>query len=239
MIKELTDLLMPRHCLVCGAQLGRWERHICLPCAASLPLTYYWEQVHNPMADQINALLERTRPEGFRMAYVQAAALLFYHHENPYKLIPQAIKYKGDTRAGEWFGALLGEKLRAQPHFADVDLVAPVPLHWLRQWERGYNQAAVLSAAIARSLGAAHAPQLLARRRRTRSQTRLSASEREKNVATVFRIKKAPRELPRHILLVDDTFTTGATLAACYRVVREVLGPGVRISVATLAAVHA
>lgn len=237
MIREMTDLLMPRRCLVCGRQLGAREEHLCIWCAADLPLTYYWEQPHNPMADELNALLERQRADGERLPYVLATALLFYHHENPFKQIPRALKYGGNVAAGRFFAARLGRYMAAAPQFADVDLVLPVPLNWYRKWRRGYNQAEVIAKELARALDATLGADVLCRTRRTRTQTRLDAAARLKNVAGVFRVRRVPLEA-RHILLVDDTFTTGATLATCYNALRQVLDPAQRISVATLSTVR-
>lgn len=237
MIREVMDLVMPRECLVCGRQLGLQEQHLCIWCAADLPETHNWERAHNPMADQFNALLERQRPEGENMQYAFAAALLFYHHENPYKLIPRSLKYGGNIQAGRFFAKRLGAHMARQSHFADVDTVLPVPLHWWRQWRRGYNQAEVIAAQLTQALHAQLRTGDLVRVRRTRSQTRLDAEARVKNVQGVFALRHA---FPaRHVLLVDDTFTTGATLAACYNAVRSALGPSVRISIATLAVVQA
>ena len=258
MLRELTDLMMPRRCLVCGRQLGAREKHLCISCSAHLPLTYYWERKHNPMADELNALLETrredaggrgteglgSRAEGLAspadaapMPYVYAAALLFYHHENPYKQIPQALKYGGNLAAGRYYAAQLGRYLAASNHFADVDLVVPVPLHWTRRWRRGYNQAAVIAGEIARALGVPMDARLLRRTRHTRTQTRFDAESRLRNVSGIFRVRHLPSGA-RHILLIDDTFTTGATLATCYWALRAALGPDVRISVATLSAVQ-
>ena len=240
MIKEMLDLLMPRTCLVCGRQLGVHEEHLCIWCAEDLPLTGYWMRRHNPMADELNAVLERHRTPGTHMDYVWAAALLFYHHENPYKLIPRALKYGRNLSAGRFFAAQLGGFMAGAEHFADVDMVIPVPLHWYRRWQRGYNQAQVIAAQLAAVLHAALRTDLLYRARRTRTQTRLDAEARLQNVKGVFRVrKKAGEEPPRHVLLVDDTFTTGATLSACYWALRKAWGPEPRISVSTLAVVQA
>lgn len=236
MIQELGDLLLPRSCLVCGRKLGAREAHLCIYCAADLPFTYYWERRHNPMADQFNALLERFRLAGEPMLYVPAAALLFYHHENPYKRIPKALKYGGNLPAGRAFASCLGRYLASSPAFQDVDTVLPVPLFWWRKYRRGYNQAEVIAAALARELGADLRVDILARARRTRSQTRLDAESRLQNVQSAFRVrKKCPGA---HLLIVDDTFTTGATLLACYMALRAALGPQVRISIATLSVVQ-
>ena len=236
-IQALADLIMPRTCLVCGQILGTREKHLCIWCEEGLPLTYYWEQTHNPMADEFNALLEHYRTKDEPMFYVYAASLLFYHHENPYKQIPQALKYKGNLSAGRFFAAQLGRFLASTEQFKDVDLVIPVPLHWIRKWRRGYNQAEVIAKELAMALGARLRTDLLYRVRRTHTQTSLDAEARVKNVANVFRIRHRP-SATRHILLVDDTFPTGATLSACYFVLRSVLGPDVRISIATLSVVQ-
>ena len=238
MWRELADVVMPRTCLVCGKNLGAQEQHLCIWCESDLPLTYYWEQAHNPMANEFNAVLERLRPDQEPLDYAYAAALLFYHHENPYKRIPQELKYKRNLRAGRFFSARLGRFLASSAPFSDVDTVIPVPLHWLRKWRRGYNQAEVIASELAQALGATLRTDVIRRARRTRSQTALSAEERLHNVSGVFSLKLLPSSA-RHILLVDDTFTTGATLASCLMLLRRALGPSVRISIATLAVVEA
>lgn len=236
MIREMLDLMMPRECLVCGRQLGAQEEHLCIWCSADLPYTWNWELTHNPMADQFNALLERLRAPGERMPYAYATALLLYHHENPYKRIPQALKYGFNLQAGRFFAARLGTFMASSPQWADVDAVIPVPLHGWRKWRRGYNQAEVIAAELARALHAPLRADVLRRIRHTRSQTRLDAQERIRNVSGAFRLRESLEA--SHVLLVDDTFTTGATLAACFYAVRQALGPDVRISVATLAVVQ-
>jgi predicted amidophosphoribosyltransferase len=141
----LGDLFMPRACLACGCKLGMRERHLCLSCAADVPYTRFWLQPHNPMADRFNAVLEHHRGTE-PMDYAYAVALMYY--KGPYRAIPRALKYHGDLAAGRHYGALLGRRLASVPHFADIDLVIPVPLHWTRRRSRGYNQAAILAHAL-------------------------------------------------------------------------------------------
>lgn len=262
-LTALGDLFIPRTCLACGRVLGARERDLCLFCRADLPLTHYWELSHNPMADRFNLLIQRDLEERLpapppgetcvgegvpKEPYAWAAALFFYHSDAGYRKIPQALKYKGAVAAGRRFGRLLGMKLAGSPSFAGVDAVIPVPLHWRRRWKRGYNQAEVLAREIAGVLHARMFPHLLYRSRATRTQTRLSVGEKARNVSGAFRLRPHARdvltacrkELPAgrdlHILLVDDVFTTGATLHACYRVLRNAF-PSARISIATLAVV--
>ena len=332
----LGDLIMPRACLACGCRLGMRERHLCLSCAADVPYTRFWMAPHNPLADRFNAVLERHRGTE-PMDYAYAAALIYY--KGAYRSIPRALKYQGDLAAGRHYGALLGRRLAAAPHFADIDLVIPVPLHWTRLRARGYNQAEVLARALVDAFRAAAAPgasaappssvsercpvvaghddgpsspsppfspdtpstvipgltrslpkvrtDLLVRARRTRTQTRVSVDQKAQNVASAFQVperfpmwarvigrlshifsnrspgwpikaghdedepseqddtrhSRPDRESPaevlasaRHILLVDDTFTTGATLYACYAALRPYTTA--RIPIATLAAVE-
>ena len=287
-IVALWDLVMPRACLACGCRLGMRERHLCLSCAADVPYTRFWLAPHNPLADRFNAVLERHRGTE-PMDYAYAAALIYY--KGAYRSIPRALKYQGDLAAGRHYGALLGRRLAAAPHFADIDLVIPVPLHWTRRRSRGYNQAEILARALVDAYRAAPAlaapstaalsttsvsgsserwpvaaghddgpevrTDLLVRARRTRTQTRVSVDQKAQNVASAFQVPErfslwarfvstlkgevpeSPAEVlasARHILLVDDTFTTGATLHACYAALRPFTTA--RISIATLAAVE-
>ena len=112
-------------------------------------------------------------------------------------------------------------------------------MHWRRKWKRGYNQAEVIAGAIAAELGVPLRADLLRRIRHTGTQTRLGIDEKKSNVQGAFRTNstaiRALHTTPRHILLVDDVFTTGSTLHACFVALHEVFPPSVRISVATLA----
>ena len=375
-LRAILDLFLPRECLACGCRLGLRERHLCLACAADVPYTYHWLSAHNPLADRFNAVLERHRAADERMDYAYAAALM--HYKGPYRAIPRALKYHADLAAGRFYGGLLGRRLATAPHFADVDLIIPVPLHWTRRRSRGYNQAEILAQAICDAFyhsegtegacpchsegtgGVCRYPSegtevvsfchsedgggvsrchseddegvrcchsedtegvsschsrpkvlcfchseetggrrknlhpsvqcrsdILVRARRTRTQTKLTVEQKARNVASAFQVSFAPsrrdassqpqhdqtphpllgalrhfrpdalrhpllgalrhsrldRESPqealaraRHILLVDDTFTTGATLYACYAALRPYTSA--RISIATLAAVE-
>jgi len=233
-LSALLDLVLPRVCVVCGRALLPRERHLCTECLSDLPETRYAPLGHNPMADRFNARID---PEEYE-PYAYAAALFHYRADSGYKKIPQALKYHRNFAAGRAFARMLGERLSASPLYADVDLVVPVPLHWTRHARRGYNQAALIARELARSLKAPHAERLLRRCRRTRSQTRLSVAEKAINVSGAFALRRhRPLPAARHILLIDDVFTTGATLAACHCALRKGYGPEVRISVATLAAV--
>ncbi len=212
---------------------------------------------------------------GGRERYASAAALFFYHSDAGYRKILYQIKYQGNTGAGKYFGRMLGRRLaryrkKEQAHkgeepinkkkgqtdgerwpWADVDMVVPVPLHWTRRWKRGYNQAEVIAGAVAEEMGVPMRNDVLERRRRTRTQTKLGIEEKARNVERAFSVRgnirkelagdggirgMKPPEMKsvRHIVLVDDVFTTGSTLASCFRAIRDVFPPSVRVSVVTL-----
>ena len=143
---------------------------------------------------------------------------------------------------------MLAQRLAGSDLFKDVDVVVPVPLHPLRRFRRGYNQAEIIAETVSGKLGAKMCPGMLRRRRYTGTQTRLDVEHKVRNVSKAFVFgkdekvwgfpkNKTAAASPSHILIVDDVFTTGATVNACARVLRERFGREVRISVATLAAV--
>lgn len=106
------------------------------------------------------------------------------------------------------------------PFWPDVDIVAPVPLHRLRLWTRRYNQAALLSREVAIRTGKPHIPDLLERRRATPSQKGLSADQRRRNVSGAFHLRPAHSVKGKTVLLIDDVYTSGATLRECTKVLR-------------------
>ena len=123
----------------------------------------------------------------------------------------------------------------------DADAIIPVPLHWRRKWSRGYNQAEIIARGIGQEMGVEVRTDVLFRKRMTRTQTKLSVEEKAQNVSGAFEVTLPKDWLMlngslkvRHLILVDDLFTTGSTLYACYAALRSVFPPSVRISVATL-----
>ena len=183
-----------------------------------------------------------TPASGSDLRYVFAAALMFYRSEAGYAAIPKALKYHADYGMGRYYARMLGRRLAGSELFRDVSVVIPVPLHPLRRWRRGYNQAEVLAREVARALGASLRTDLLRRRRYTRTQTRLQGTAKARNVAAAFVLTRRARRMKAfdgtHALLLDDVFTTGATLSACFLALLPLFPPPAsRISVATLAVV--
>lgn len=264
---SLLDIIMPRTCIACGRRLALQEEHLCLYCLSELPRTHYSNQRKNPLADRFNDLIQRDldkedaeegklkegerktdeekaiaagegREDDAAEKYSYATALFFYRSD--YKKITQSLKYHANLEAGRYFSAMLAKEMAGSELFADVDLTLPVPLHWSRRWSRGHNQAETIASVISKALGADMRTDLLVRARKTKSQAKLSIGEKAQNVQGAFRLKAKREDFPseyRHILIVDDVFTTGATLHSCFLAVREFFPASVRISVAALACI--
>lgn len=235
-LSALADLVLPRVCVVCGRGLLPCEKHICLSCLADLPETHFASMGHNPMADKFNARIAGDTHE----PYAYAAALFHYSPDSPYSHITRELKYNRNFSEGKHFARMLGKRLAESSLFADISLITPVPLHWTRKWTRGYNQAEIIARELGKALDVPCRTDLLQRCRRTRSQTGISGEAKADNVAGAFMAtKKAASVLAEagsaHILLADDVFTSGSTAGECFRALRAVSGPDVRISVASLA----
>lgn len=221
-------MVWPRRCGVCGGFLDTEERYVCAECLKDMPLTYFWSWRANP-AEQI--LWARTYLEG-------VVSLFYYSRDNDYKELLHAVKYGGNVATGRWLGRILGEKMR-EAAYPLPDVIVPVPLHWRRQWKRGYNQAEVIARGISEGLSG-DIPVLTGILRRVRystSQTRMSVGSKWENVSGSFVLidnrTAAERLSGRHVLLVDDVLTTGATAEACWDALRVI--PDIRVSYASIA----
>jgi ComF family protein len=209
------DLLLPPHCLSCGAPVGDahglcagcWRAITFLgaPCCACCGLPFPYEQG----ADALCGACARAQP-----VFARARAALRYD-EHSRRLI-LAFKHGDRLQLAPALGAWM--RRAGAELLADADLVVPVPLHWTRLFARRYNQAAVLAHALAGAGGPPVGADWLVRRRRTPSQGKRNAAARRRNVAGAFALKGGREARGRRIVLVDDVFTTGATLEECARV---------------------
>lgn len=225
----LVDSLFPPVCPVCGRRLAAGERTICLPCRWDMPFTDYWMAEENPARQ----MLRKQVP-----TLAHASSLLYFRHESGYRAMIHALKYSGRRDIAVALGELFGRELRESSLYDDVDLLVPVPLHWSKRIRRGYNQAEEICIGLGCSMGIPYDFGSLRRVRRTQTQAlRQDADARRRNVEGAFRLRRPERFRGRHILLVDDVLTTGATVVACAEAILRQL-PGARVSVVTLATVR-
>ena len=204
-LKDLTGLLFPDLCCGCGAYLYQGETQLCTNCIYKLPYTDHHLHLENSAARQLWGRLP-----------CNAVMSLFYFKKGARaQNVIHNLKYKGRRHLGTKLGSMIAERLLISPAYAEIDLIIPVPLHPSRERERGYNQ----SLCIAKGISAAmHIPVnsvSLLRKKATGSQTKKSRYNRFENMQLVFSIADPAAHQDRHILLVDDVITTGATLEAC------------------------
>lgn len=142
------------------------------------------------------------------------------------------MKFHGNSELCILMGRQMGLDLLQSGRFDDIDLLVPVPLHWRRRLQRGYNQSELLCRGIAEVLGRPVNSRSLRRHRYTHQQSLQSSLDREENVKDAFCIRHPEKLEGHHILLVDDVLTTGATLGSCGEALKSV--KNLKISVATL-----
>lgn len=199
------------------------ESILCLKCLYRLPVTGFHLQRENPVTDVFRG----------RVRLESAAAYLFFNKGGKIQDLMHALKYRGQQDIGICLGIHFGLLLALSPWFRSVDLIIPVPLHPVKLRKRGFNQSLVISQGIAEGLKRPVAGDHLLKVRNTGSQTKRSRYGRWENVRDAFRVVGTSSLKGKHILLVDDVLTTGATLESCTEKLLEIAE--VKVSVATIA----
>lgn len=217
-------LLYPPVCVVCGRMLADDEEHICLTCRFLAPVTGYCEKPYNPLFESFLG----------RVPLQSASAMLFYETSSPWRRLIHDFKYHDRWALAEEMGRWYGRLLKQSGYYNTIEVVVPLPLHPLRFLMRGYNQSYYLARGIAEALEAEVDTRSVKRVRYTRPQARMRRRDREKNVASAFRVVNPAALEGRHILLVDDVLTTGNTLEACANAIMEAQVT-CKISIAVLA----
>ena len=219
-----SDVMLPRLCPVCGKALDSDEQWLCRTCLGSLPRTRYEDVAFNTMEQLFAGCIPIER----------ATAYFFYEKGSPYASILHDIKYHSTPDMGRWLTARAVGEMAASHFFDGIDVVTAVPLHRSKLAHRGYNQSEFLGRGIAGAMGIPYAETLKAIRPHS-TQTHKGAMERWQNIQGNYTLKDDARQMAgKHILLVDDVVTTGATLIVCATALKEI--PDVKVSIFTLAA---
>ncbi len=209
---SVINLLFPPHCIICGVGITS-EDQLCLECKNLIPFiespTCSCCGVVFPVDVGTNHLCGRCIKK--RPSYQKVLA--FTQYEEPIVTILHRLKYVGDT-SGLVIIRYCIHKSQLQ-RFEDVDVVIPVPLHLKRLRKRGFNQALLLAREFYHERSTIIQSDILQRVRNTESQTFLSRKERQKNLRKAFVVKHQERVRGKRVCLVDDVFTTGATIDEC------------------------
>lgn len=221
-ICDFRDIIRPRICPICGSPLNSTEQKLCSCCLLQLPYVGKEDFYDNPSS----------RLFWGRIPVERVYSFIRYRHDSESHNLLTSLKYRHRPDLGVWLGELIARELLPRDFFEDVDCIVAVPLHWRRHLHRGYNQSIELARGISKTTGIPLLRHVVERVRNNKSQTRMSTHERMQNTQHLFCSRSSLSG--RHVLLVDDVLTTGATLLACAQAIMAT-SEDIRISILTLA----
>lgn len=205
-VSRILDLVSPRTCVECRRRLTEGEQVLCASCNLHLPRTHYEDDAYdNEMAQLFWA----------RIPIERAAALFFYQAQSEASRMIYALKYGDHSEIGEQLGCLTAEEFQAKGFFKGIDCIVPVPLTKSRERQRGYNQSLEIAKGVSQVCGMPIMKHALKRVKFKDSQTHKNRLARTENVEDAFQLAENAGLVGKHVLLIDDIVTTGATICAC------------------------
>jgi ComF family protein len=222
-LHPLLHLFIPQHCAGCGSDNMSRQQVLCMHCINRLPVTGFQHHADNPVEKIFWG----------RMPVTAAASYLYFAKDSLLQHLVHELKYKGNKELGLFLGRKMGEALLQSHRFNDIDVLVPLPLFAAREQKRGYNQAAILAQGMAAILSLPLLDKAVLRHTSSDTQTNKNRIDRWLNMQGKFELKQPAAIAGKHILLVDDVITTGATLEACGQ--QLLTAPNTRLSIMTMA----
>lgn len=225
---RLLDFISPRLCVACSRRLSPSEEYVCGTCQLHFPRTgFHLKPLDNIMAQMFWG----------QMPTEKATALLYYQPNTETSKIILSLKYNNEPDIGIVMGRIMATEVLSSGFFDGIDLIMPIPLAKRRLRQRGYNQSEMLAQGVSEKTGISIDYTSVMRTEFKQSQTRLSRWGRMENVSTLFALNGNGDNLSgKHILLIDDVATTGATIIACASAMKNI--PNVKFSIMTLGFTH-
>lgn len=222
-IEDIINLLYPKVCHLCGNYLGPDEKFICNPCIESLPRTRYHRYQRNPMEERFAG----------QFPFETATGHFFYSRESTLAQLIQDMKYRRFPSIGNKLGEIAGKELYISGFLTNIDYIVPVPMHFIKQAIRGYNQTDRIACGMAQAsdIKVVNALKMI---RRRKTQTALSRTQRLENAKGLFAARKNIDLNDKSVLLVDDICTTGTTIGAAAQALTQSF-PHIRLSLFALA----
>lgn len=222
-IDSFFNLLFPNCCLICDTPLHSPEEKICLRCDMNLPRTNYHKIQDNPVEKLLWG----------RIRFEKATSFLFYNRGSSVRQLLYQLKYNGNYQLGVTLGKQIASELSLTHFLDDIDIIIPVPLHEKKLKKRGYNQSEAIARGISTVINKPVNTITLTRNKNTETQTQKTVLERWENVSDIFTLHQPEQLSGKHILLIDDVLTTGATLTVCASQINKI--PDSKVSLLTLA----
>jgi ComF family protein len=222
-LSNLLHLFYPHICTGCASDLLDENNLLCLKCINTLPHTNYAQHANN----QVEKIFWG------RIPLAAAHSQFYFSKSSMIQELMHQLKYKSNQSIGMYLGEMMGNSLLNSNRFADVDGLVPLPMYADKQHRRGYNQAAVICKGMSLAMNIPVINNNVCRQYATQTQTRKSRVERWENVTGSFVIKDPDALAGKHLLLVDDVLTTGATLEAAGNSILQC--DNVKLSIATVA----
>ncbi len=222
-LSPLVHIFFPHVCTGCGSDLVEDDNLLCLQCVNDLPHTNFAMHANNPVEKIFWG----------RLALTAAMSEFYFAKGTLIQALIHEFKYKNNKDVGLYLGVMMGSSLLNNNRFTNVDALIPLPLFADKEFKRGYNQATILCNGMSEIMGIPVIKNNVIRKRFTETQTKKHRTERWQNVEGSFEINNAQEIKDKHILLVDDVVTTGATLEACGIEILKI--EGTKLSIATLA----
>ena len=221
-IKEsLLQLFYPHVCAGCGSDALTPESQLCIKCIHGLPLTGFEKHASNIIDKSLTG----------RIRFINATSQLYFNKESLVQRLMHEFKYRGNKSLGRQLGVMMGVQLQESGRFGNVEALIPLPLYETKQKQRGYNQSTVLCEGIQEVLKLPVIENAIERPLFTETQTKKNRVDRWKNMEGKFKVTNPALIQNRHVLLVDDVITTGATIESC---ATELVNAGALVSIATL-----
>ncbi len=226
MTDDFLDFLFPRFCVICGKRLSTQEKHLCLSCYTHLPRTNYHLAEHSELEKNFWGW-------GKEMPIEKAVSFFMYNDANKEILIQ--LKYKRNPQIGTYMASQFAKEIKNDnsTFFDDIDIIVPIPLHWMRMIKRSYNQSYYVAKGISRETRIPICTKAVKRILNNKSQTLMQRNERQDNVKGIFRLVKPELLAGKHILIVDDVTTTGSTIMSCAKEIAK--AQNTKVSILTLA----
>ena len=203
--QQVSQLFFPHLCMGCGSDIIALDALLCTRCYLQLPVTGFFNAANNPVEQSFYG----------RVPIAAAAAAFYFTKHALLQHLLFQLKYKGHQKTGIWLGKQVGYQIMNSARFAPIDAVVPLPLHPKKQRLRGYNQAALIASGICSVIQQPLITHALTRTRFTQTQTKKNRAERWVNMEDAFTVVLPELLHNKHVVLVDDVITTGATLEAC------------------------